>query len=530
MAGSYGSKTFYGNNGGVRVNYTEVLNQSAGTSTITVDSVQLLSTNYYGVVFYACGRVYIGSTCVLNMNGENGYSTGYVDSQNTWYTVSNSSGSQSVTVTNNGTNSTCAITVAPYGGYNDFNAWCIGYQAGNIEVGQETQYIALSKYTTDTASSISVPAQTTLGSTCRVTITRAKTTYTHTIQYGFSGGTWQTAATNVATYYDFDTSTVANHFSSVSSDYLIFRCLTYSGSTYIGQSSQVYTLVSAAGSPTVSSVSVAAVNDNAVIQGWNNGNIFVQGYTRMTITVGYSLPSGASLSNCKISVGGTVVSDGTSTSFTTSTPITGSGTLNISAVITDSRGNTGSGSTNITVYPYSRPYASVVDAIRYSSDVNVEDKENGTNISAKATIVYSSVNSYNTAGVKVRYKEAGGTYPTSATTLTSGNTNHVKINGSTTLSTDKSYLVQFIIYDSLNTESSNPTTVEMIIPTKAVTIHAKDGGTGIAFGGYNTKDAIELWLKTYLYGKLILPSSMYGSSAPSTSGAEVGQIYFQLID
>jgi len=527
MAGSYGSATFYGNNGGVRVNYTEVLNQSAGTSTIKIDSVQLMSTNYYGVTFYACGSVYIGQTRVLYMNGESGYSTGYVDSQNTWYTVSNSS-STSVTVPNNGNGSTTTIAVAAWGSYNDFNGWCIGIQAGNIEVSPAYKTINLSSYSTDSASTITVPSQTTLGSICTVTVNRAKTSYTHTIQYGFSGGTWQTAATNVTTSYNFDTSVVANHFSSTTSDYLYFRCQTYSGSTLIGTSSAVYTYVTASGTPSVTALTVTAVNDNAVIQGWNSGNIFVQGYTRMRIIVGASIPSGASLSSCKITVGGTVISEGTTMDYTTTTPIGESGTITIAATVTDSRGKTASRSTTITVYPYSRPYASVADAIRYSSNVNTEDKENGTNISAKATIVYSSVNGYNSAGVKVRYKEAGGTYPTSTTTLTSGAANYKKINGSTELSTDKSYLVQFIIYDSLNTESSNPTTVEMIIPTKAVTMHAKDGGAGIAFGGYNTKDAIELWLKTYLYDKLILSSSMYGTSVP-TSG-EPGQVFFQLID
>lgn len=530
MAGKYGSVTFYGNNGGVRVNYSELVNESAGTSTVKIDSVQLMSSNYYGVTFYACGSVYIGSTRVLYMNGENAYSTGFVDSQGTWYTVSNSA-SGAVTVANSGSGSTTTIAVAAWGSYNDFNGWCIGFQAGNIEVSQQYATISLTNYSTDTASTISVPASTTLGNTCRVTINRAKTTYKHTIQYGFSGEQWQTAASNITdAYYDFDTSLVANHFASVSSDRLYFRCQTYSGSTLIGTSTNVSTYVSATGAPTINSITVTPVNDNAVIQGWNSGNIFVQGYSKMTISVNYSLPTSTTLSNCKIAIGGTTVSDSTATSFSTTSVIAESGTINISATITDSRGKVASNNTSITVYPYSRPYATLVDAIRYSSDVNVEDKQNGTNISAKATIAYSSVNGYNSAGVKVRYKAAGGTYPQSTTTLTSGDTNHVKINGSTVLSTSTSYIVQFIIYDSLNTEATNPTTIEIIIPTKAVTIHAKDGGTGIALGGYNTLDAIELWLNTYLYGKLILPASMYGESAPSTSGAETGQVYFQLID
>lgn len=523
-----GSLQWDGSNGSVRVNYTETVNQSAGTSTITVTSVQVMSTNWYGVVFYACGSVYVNGTRVLYMNGENGYSTEYVGSTYSWYTVSNTYCS-GVTVGNNGSGAEALISIGPWGSYNDFNVWCIGYPSGNITCASRAQRFPLTTYSTDSASSVSAITPVVLGDSTQISITRAKTSYTHTLQYSFDNSYWTNIATGVASSYTWNTSGVSQYFSTASARTCYIRCLTYSGSTYIGASStSIY--IMASGTPSISSITVSPVNDNAVIQGWNNGRIFVQGYSTMQITVNYSLPPGTTLSNCKIAVNGTTVSDSTATTFNTPSAISESGTIGITAVITDSRGGTGSGNTTITVYPYSRPYASVADAIRYSSNVNTEDKQNGTNISAKATIAYSSVNGYNTAGVKVRYKAAGGVYQTSATNLTSGNANYVKINGSTTLSTTTSYIVQFIIYDSLHTEGSDQTTVEVIIPTRAVTLHAKDGGAGIALGGYNTLDAIELWLNTYLYGKLIVPSSMYGSGEPSTSGAVVGQVYFQLVD
>lgn len=522
-----GSLEWYGNQGGVRVNYTETANPSSGTSTVTITSVQVMSTNRYNYPFYAEGTISVGGTVVLNMPGLNTYQA-YVTAQNTWFTLSNTS-CDGVSVPNNGSGSTTSISIGAYSGRNDFNIYCINVASGNIYISTGSKSINLTTYTTDSASSVSAVTPVTLGNTSRVTITRAKTSYTHTLQYSFDNSSWTNFATGVTTSYDFATSTVSGYFSTQSARTCYIRCLTYNGSTYIGASStSIY--IAATGTPTISSITVTPVNENAVIRGWNNGNIFVQGYSTMQITVNYSLPTGASLSNCKIAVSGTTVSDSTATTFSTTSVITESGTISITATVTDSRGGTGSGNTSITVYPYSRPYASVASAIRYSSNVNTEDKQNGTNISAKATISYSSVNGYNSAGVKVRYKAAGGTYPTSTKTLTSGNANYVKINGSATLSTTTSYIVQFIIYDSLNTESSNPTTVEVIIPTRAVTLHAKDGGAGIALGGYNTLDAIELWLNTYLYGKLIVPSSMYGTSDPSTSGAVVGQVYFQLID
>lgn len=526
-----GSLTWTGTNGSVRVNYSESVNKSSETSTVTITSVQISSSNWYGVSFYANGTISVNGVTVLTMNSSQGTNSAWCGAQNTFYTLSNTTDvAQGVTVSNDGKGRTATISIGGYGGTSGFVAYCPESQyGGNIVCDASSKTINLTSYESDSPSTVSAVTPVTLGNSSRITITRAKTEYTHTLQYSFDNSSWTNIATNVTTSYDFNTSTVVAYFSTLSARTCYIRCLTYKSGTYIGaNTTSIY--ITASGSPTISSITVTPVNTNQVIKGWNSGNIFVQGYSTMSITVNYTVPYGASLSNCKIAVNGTTVSDGSATTFATQSVITEYGNIGVSATITDSRGNIVSGNTTITVYPYSRPYASVTSAIRCGSNVNVEDKQNGTNISAKATISYSSVNGYNTAVVKVRYKAAGGTYPSSSTTLTSGNTNYVKINGSTTLSTTTSYIVQFVIYDSLHTESSDPTTVEVVIPTKSVTIHAKDGGAGIALGGYNTLNAIELWLDTYLYGKLILPSSMYGTSAPSTSGAVVGQVYFQLID
>lgn len=521
---------FSGSNGQIRVNYTETLNQSARTSTITITSVQAMSTNWYGYPFYAAGSVYINGTQVLSMNGESGYSTGYVGSTYTYYTISNSSGYPSVTVSNSGSGSTTSIMISSIGSYSDFNVFCIGQKAGNIEI-SAPQYktIYLTNYSTDTASSVTVTNSVNLGDTATISISASKSSYTHTLIYSFDQSSWYYvwSSTKVAAgTYSWDTSALSWGFTTETSKTCYLRCETYSGSTFIGSNSTSMR-VSVAGSPTITSLNVTPINDNTVIRGWNSGNIYVQGYTKASISVGYSLPAGATLASCKISVNGVLVSDSTSASFTTST-LNESGTVRISATITDSRGNSSSASsTTVTVYAYSRPYATLTSALRYSTNVNVEDKENGTNISAKATMAYSSVNGYNTAGIRVRYKSSSGTYPTTYTTLTSGAANHVKINGNTVLSTEQSYVVQFLVYDSLHSLSSDPTTIEVTIPTKSVVIHSKDGGTGIAFGGYNTANGIEHFWPTFLHDDLMLDSGSYGTSSPTGVGNN-GQVYFKL--
>jgi len=383
------------------------------------------------------------------------------------------------------------------------------------------------------SSKITVPSSVSLGSVIPITITRYTSNVLHNLYYRFGSGDYTTMATYVRTSYNFDTNLVRDHFASRTSDALEIKCDTYNPSTNrVDGYTTATVIITASGTPTINSITVTAINDNPVIQGWDtvDGNLFVQGYTKLKIDIDCTAPYGATIASSRIMVNGQTVGESASTSYTASTPIMDSGSVTISVYVVDTRGNKTSGTKTINVYPYSRPYASVASAIRYSSNVNTEDKA-GTNISAKVTIVSSSVNGNNVANVKVRYKQSGGVYPSSATQLTSGAANHVKIN-SAEISTDASYVVQFIIYDSLNTESSNPTTLEVIVPTNAVTIHSMDGGNGLGIGGYHTKeDAIQLFLDTYLSGRLIFDSTAsYGVSDPPTSSARNGQVYFQLID
>jgi len=382
------------------------------------------------------------------------------------------------------------------------------------------------------ASRMTVPSSVSLGNVLRIRISRDSSSYLHQLSYQWeSSSASATLGDNIGTSYDLDTATLREHFASISSDTMHITCFTYDQvkANIVGWS-HADVIIYASGTPVINSITVTPINENTVIQGWDDGRLFVQGYTKLSINVNCTAPYGANIATCRILVNGQTVAESTSTSFVSGTPITDSGTVVIAATVSDTRNNTVSGRTTINVQPYSRPYASAASVLRYSSDVNTEDKE-GTNISAKATIASSSVNGNNVAYVKVRYKQAGSIYPTDAITLTSGAANHKKIN-SDAVDKDISYVVQFIIYDKLNTESGNPTYLEVIVPTHAVTLHSMDGGSGLGVGGYQTKsDAIQLYLDTYLSGRLIFDSgAAYGTNEPTSTGASNGQVYFQLID
>ena len=538
-----GSLTINGSGGSLRINYNETVNESAGTSLITVTSIQAkVNTSNTNVLIIPWGYISLGGT-TLTLNDAN---QGICANSNSYGSFTNI-GSLSAVVTNNGTTSTAQFVLAAGTGESTFNiAYGPGYVEGTAGIPTGTHSFALTPYISNSVSTISATTPVSLGSTCTISINAVKTSYRHTLEYSFDRSNWTTIVSKTSsTSVSWDTSTITSYFSDTSKRTVYIKCTTYNGNDVLG-TDDITVVVNDSAALNITSISVTPINDNTTVAGWNsdsishgNGYIFLQGYTRLSIQAQYTLSQGTSLQSVSININGVTYrnatfSNGTIT-YATAEAVSDSGNIPIIVSAVDSRNVTAMESTTVSIYAYSKPYATAYDAHRYSSAVNTKDNA-GKNISAKATVRCTSVNSYNSVGVKVRYKASGGSYPTSTVTLTSGATNYKKINGSTVLSAEQSYVVQFIIYDALHTESTDPTTIEVIITTNSVTLHSADGGTGIALGGYNTANAadgysrIEMWLNTYFYNKIIIPDSMYGSEDPSPANAIVGQLYFQILD
>lgn len=533
-----GTITYNGTHGGIRLTYNEVDNATSQTSTISITGIEVMSTTITSATTF-----HVGNFTITLGNREYTLdaltTTASLYSKNVWYTVVSGSTLVAASFANNGrTTARAAVTLTPLNEDGSVAMqWPYGSESDIVYLSQASAYITLIPYVYNVASSIKATSPVNLGASTSITITSVNSAYVHTLSYSVDRSTWTTIrdvtgdATSGKTV-TWNTSPLVSYFQTATRVTCYLQCVTYSDSnksSVIGANTTSIT-VSATDGPIISSITVTPVNTNTTISGWNSGNIFVQGYTTMRIVVNYTLQTGTTLSRCKIYIGGSLVSDGTATSFSTTSPINDSGTIKISAILTDSRGNTGENEAYISVYKYSAPMLTSFSAIRYSTNVNTEDNENGTNLSAKGVISISSVNGYNSGGVRVRYKlVSDGAYPSTYTTLTSGNSNHVKINSSA-LSLTQSYIVQFLVYDSLHPVGTSPVAYEVVIPTRSVVIHSRDGGGGVALGGYNDANAIQLWLDTVLYGKLIVPSQMYDTADPTTTGAQVGQVYFKLVD
>lgn len=123
---------FSARNGIFRMWYTETTNQAANTSTITIDRCQFASTNYYGSVFYGDGIIQINGTTLVTLKD----SGVYVGTQNDYYDIPGSAGSQSIVISHNadGTGSFTVTLKGRPGVYNDMNMFC------NISAGGSWEY------------------------------------------------------------------------------------------------------------------------------------------------------------------------------------------------------------------------------------------------------------------------------------------------------------------------------------------------------------------------------------------------------
>lgn len=223
--------------------------------------------------------------------------------------------------------------------------------------------------------------------------------------------------------------------------------------------------------PSVDDVTLTPVSDNSVVSGWN---AYVKGFSKVRVSVSASALYGAGLSSCKVKIG----DDEALNDFSvTSDILNTSGVVPIHVTVTDTRGQQDTYTTQIYVYPYSRP--ALTNIICHRSDDIGSYSMDGESYFAQAGAKFSSVGGRNTFVIETRFKTVGGEY-SEAETLGS---NIGAVCGAGALSPYRTYVVQIAIRDALNT---TPYTVP--IPEERNTFKIKDGGRGIGIGVIPTED------------------------------------------
>lgn len=332
-----------------------------------------------------------------------------------------------------------------------------------------------------------------MGSASAITITRASSSFTHTLTYAFGSSTGTIVSKTTATSVSWTPPiSLASQIPSTTSGSCTITCDTYNGSTKIGTKTCTLTLtVPASVKPTISSLTAERV-DGDVPSVWG---IYIQTKSKVILTInGAAGSNGSTIKSYSISGGGY---SGTASTLTTGI-LNSSGTITFTATVTDSRGRVSDAKTvSISVVAYAAPSFSSYQSQRATSTGAVND--DGTYVRGVISYSFASCNSKNSVTRKTEYRKSGtATWTNANASFTSGTAFTF---GGGLISTETSYEIRYSITDAFSTVS-----VIDVVSTAAVVMDFKSGGKGVAIGKVSETDncfeVSEKW-DVRVYGKLL---------------------------
>lgn len=315
------------------------------------------------------------------------------------------------------------------------------------------------------------PTTVALGSAVTISTPRASSAFTHNLYYKIGSGSWTRFATGVGTSYSWTVpKSIASSFPSNSSGTITIGCNTYNGSTQIGSTKSIslnFTIPSTSEfMPSVSSLSVAEA-----VSGVTSafGNRYVQGLSKLNISVSASGAYGSSIRSYSTIVDGVIY---TSSTFQSNT-INKSGSLTITTTVGDSRGRTANKSTTISVLAYSPPSITSMTCQQCDADGTANPTGSSTKITISGRV--TDVAGQNTRSLTLKWKKSTDSAYQTRTLTTSAYTFTVStIVNSTTI--DETYEFVAVLSDKINT-------IENTITTGIIALSMLAGGKGARFFG-----------------------------------------------
>ena len=338
---------------------------------------------------------------------------------------------------------TCGINVTLSGTY-----------YGNVTASGSGTFNTIARASTISSVTSSVSVNGTNAVT--VNITRAASSFTHTVVFKFGSYSKTTTGVGTSTSYAIPTSWL-NAIPNATSGTATVTVTTYSGSTKIGSAvSKSFKLtVPSTAVPTISAVSLTEAISGIAAQFGG----YVQNKSKIAVKITAAGAYSSTIKTYKTTIQGASF---TKASFTSGF-LTKSGTSTVTITVTDSRGRTASTTRSITVIAYAVPKITSFQGFRCLAD-GTENYE-GTHLNAAVNFSISPVSDKNTE---------------TWTALTSGAVYALKdsiISASGFMSIDSSYDIRLTVADFFTTTRS---TFE--IPTAFTLLDFNASGRGIAFG------------------------------------------------
>lgn len=474
----------------LRVDWSQAKNASANTSTITC--------KMYLVNDWSLSIGSRSNTCTINGTAVS-YSSSAISTTGT-----HSLGTASSTVSHN-SDGTKSITIKAV-----FNmrATISGTYYESITASATVTLDSIPRASSVSATSVN------LGAASTITISRASSSFTHTLTYklGSASGTIVTKTTAASVSWTPPLS-LASQIPNATTGTCTITCTTYSGTTSIGSKTCTHTLtVPASVKPTIGSLTAERI-DGDVPANWG---IYVQTKSKAKLTINGAAGSyGSTIKSYSISEGGFT---GAAATLTTGF-LNNYGNITFMATVTDSRGRVSVAATlTIEVVRYFTPYFERYSSQRCNSAGTIQD--DGTYVLGNALYNRAPCENLNLVTRSIFYKKTSDTeWINSGYIFSSGNP---IVFGGGNFSTEYSYDIKYMIQDAFNTVS-----VIDLISTAAVVMDFKSGGKGVAIGKVSETDNMfevsDKW-DVKVYGKLLKDyiQSVAGAIYP------IGSIYMSV--
>ena len=239
---------------------------------------------------------------------------------------------------------------------------------------------------------------------------------------------------------------------------------TYNGSTLIGSKTVNVTVkVPDSVVPSVDSIEIT----EGVSSVETNFGVFVKNLSQLLVETTATGIYGSTISSVKTTVDGITYAGAQFTSNVIRT----AGSLTVTVNVTDSRGQTATGTTTVTIEDYEKPY------------VNIEVRQSGTTatltITGKVYAIDATGTAKNTKSLLLQYKKVTDTgYTEETLTVESWDFEITK-----NITIDESVTYEFIatVSDKINSTSA-------VTQTGIVVISRRAGGKGVTFGGEAEQD------------------------------------------
>lgn len=337
------------------------------------------------------------------------------------------------------------------------------------------------------ASNVFVLYGNTIGSQIGIGISRAVSSFTHTLTWRFGGRTGTIAESSSSPSITWTppldlSSQIPNSESGTGT----LTCITYNGNTEIGRKSISFTLKV----PSYIGPSINKFEPSIVPVDIKNCGLYVKNHTAVKWDVTAYGSYRSTIQKCTIS--GQNLSytfTNTSTSYTrTSETLTISGEKVYTVTVTDSRGRTASKTGRITIWDYNSPVITSANSFRSNADGT--SNGSGEYVTHKLTASFYTLQGNNTIKIEVFNKKSSNpTYSKNSVIIKEDSDDKV-VNYSYTypdssFKADTKYDFKIVISDSIGQSS----TVYTHVGTKNVPLNISGDNSSIAIGSFAQKQA-----------------------------------------